>query len=176
MQAVDNQIFNFLHDIAGKFGLLDLLIIFFAKYAIYVLVLVFIIVFLKEKSISKKTTVFFWTILSAILSRGLITEIIRYFYHHNRPFISLGFEPLINHDLTASFPSGHIAFLFALVLPAFYLNKKLGYWFLAISFLVGISRVVTGVHWPLDILGGIIIGLASAWFIKLILPKSNIKN
>jgi membrane-associated phospholipid phosphatase len=30
---------------------------------------------------------------------------------------------------------------------------------------MGLARVVAGVHWPLDILGGAIIGILSTWII-----------
>jgi membrane-associated phospholipid phosphatase len=34
---------------------------------------------------------------------------------------------------------------------------------------MGIARIYVGVHWPLDILGGIVVGLASAWFVHWLL-------
>ena len=40
---------------------------------------------------------------------------------------------------------------------------------------MGIARIYVGVHWPLDILGGIIIGIASAIFIRRILKSSREK-
>jgi len=39
------------------------------------------------------------------------------------------------------------------------------------AFLVGISRVYIGVHFPLDILGGIVYGVALTLLFYLIFPK-----
>ncbi|PIY74247.1 MAG: hypothetical protein COY85_03785, partial [Candidatus Portnoybacteria bacterium CG_4_10_14_0_8_um_filter_40_50] len=47
-------------------------------------------------------------------------------------------------------------------------NKKLGLWFLGASIFMSLARVVAGVHYPLDILGGAIVGILVAfsvfWF------------
>lgn len=50
-----------------------------------------------------------------------------------------------------SFPSGHTAnmFCFATVLAVFYRSR--GAWFFAVAALVGVSRVLTGSHWPSDV-------------------------
>ncbi len=50
-----------------------------------------------------------------------------------------------------SFPSGHTAnmFCFATVLAAFY--GKRGAWFFLVAALVALSRVMTGSHWPSDV-------------------------
>lgn len=64
-----------------------------------------------------------------------------------------------------SFPSGHTATAFlvasAIVLdrPRALLAAGLYSW----ATLVGLSRLVVGVHWPLDFVGGGLIGIASAW-------------
>jgi undecaprenyl-diphosphatase len=61
-----------------------------------------------------------------------------------------------------SFPSGHTA-------AAFVVATLLGYFFPVIAlplfawaFLVGFSRIYLGVHYPSDILAGIVIGMLSA--------------
>ncbi len=169
--TIDQIIFQAINGLAHKHWLLDWLGIFLASYLNYFLVLAAIFLLLKEKNWRQRIYFFCLAALSVILARGVITEIIRFFYYQPRPFLALQIQPLVNHDITGSFPSGHATAYFALALAVFYINRKLGWWFLGAAFLVGLARIFVGLHWPLDILAGAIIGLLSAFVIKKIIPQ-----
>jgi len=149
---------------------LDWLGIFFAQYLAYVLLLIFFVLVLAEKNWQRRVYYFSFGALSLLLSRGLLTEFIRYIVYRPRPFLVLGIEPLINHNDVAAFPSGHAAVFFALAVVIYYLNRRWGMRFLIAAMIMGIARVYTGVHWPLDIVGGAIIGILSAIAMNAILP------
>lgn len=58
-----------------------------------------------------------------------------------------------------SFPSGHTNAAFAAMVPVFLLGKKRWSWLaLVFAFLMGISRIHLMVHYPSDVVGGIITG------------------
>ena len=78
---------------------------------------------------------------------------------------------ILNKIDQPAFPSGHAAFFFALSTVVYFYNKKAGIGFFVASFLISISRVFGGVHWPTDILAGVLVGIFSAWFILKILRK-----
>jgi membrane-associated phospholipid phosphatase len=71
-----------------------------------------------------------------------------------------------------AFPSGHAAMIFMLAGAfVFTISRSWLRWFLVvIASLVALSRVVVGVHWPLDILAGAAIGWIGVW-VGLILSK-----
>jgi undecaprenyl-diphosphatase len=168
---MDTSLFQFIDSFAGKWWPLDWLGIFSANYLGYFLVLAIIIFLIKIKDRKQRIYFFSLAILSVILARGIITEIIRFFYYQPRPFLVLEIQPLIAQAPTGSFPSGHAAAFFALALAVFYFNRKWGCWIFALSLFMGLARIFTGVHWPSDILAGVLIGLVSAFLVKKLLPK-----
>ena len=167
MQYMDLKTFNFLHSFAGRGTFIDFFVVFFAKYLSYFLVLaaLFFLFYVIKSSFRLRFYVLFFTILTLILSRGVLVSVIRFFYHKPRPFTALEFAPLVSSG-SFSFPSGHAAFFFALALVIFSFNKRWGWWFLGLSFLNGVARVVAGLHWPSDILGGIGVAIISFFIIK----------
>lgn len=67
-----------------------------------------------------------------------------------------------------SFPSGHStsAFCLACLLAFFFPKPKLQTLFLAAAWLVGLSRILQGQHFPYDVLAGALLGTASALLIR----------
>lgn len=163
---VSQQIFYYLNSLAGKSICFDTAVIFFGQYLVYWLVagLFAFLIFGKDKKRELKMIIL--STISVVLSRLIITEIIRYFYFVSRPFINNVVYQLLFHETSGSFPSGHAAFFFALAMAVYFFHKKWGIVFFTGAILIGISRIIAGIHWPIDILGGAIIGILSAWLVK----------
>ena len=170
VMSLDLYLFNLLHDLSGRSWPLDWVGVFFAEYAPYFLLIAALILGIKEKNQRRKIVYFSVLALSILLSRGVFTETIRYFYYQPRPYAALDFAPLVSHDSVGSFPSGHATFYFALAFGIFYFKRRAGIWFLSVAALMGIARIYAGVHWPLDIVSGAVIGAASVlvvvWLLK----------
>jgi len=62
-----------------------------------------------------------------------------------------------------SFPSGHTASAFSAAFALWMQNQKLGVPALVLAAFIGFTRLYLYVHFPTDILGGILLGLASGW-------------
>ena len=149
---------------------MDLIIIFSAEYLSYILLGVFLILFLKNRN----KYFLLVPLISALVSRFIFTEIIRFFYFRPRPFIGGNIQALIEPIQSASFPSGHAAFFFALSAGVYSFNKTAGIWFFVASSLIGLARVFAGVHYFSDILGGFVIALFSYWLDKKLSKKIGI--
>lgn len=133
--------------------------VFFALYFPYLLGILALILPLAEKKWRSCWLFYFEMAFAVILGRGIITEIIRYFYAYPRPFDYFHFTPLISESGN-SFPSGHAVFFFALAVIILFWRPKWGWFYLASAAVLSFARIYVGVHWPLDILGGAAIGLA----------------
>jgi undecaprenyl-diphosphatase len=83
----------------------------------------------------------------------------------HRPFVSYsGIELMAKPQRSGSFPSTHAAGAFAgaFALARVFPELRVALWIMAA--LVGFARVYVGVHYPLDVIGGAVIGLAAAGF------------
>ena len=167
MTQFDTSLFYSIHSLAGHGIVGDFLIVFFGEYFIYVMFAVFAYVayraYKKEKNI-RAFLPYFGALIAAGSARFLVTPIIRFFYHHPRPFIAFSTSHLLT-DTSYSFPSGHTITMFALATAAYFFNKRLAYILGIAGLLIGIARIAGGVHYPSDILGGSVLGVATSWIL-----------
>lgn len=168
---MDISLFHFLYSFAHRSPLFDAVIVFFSSYLPFLLGFAFLLTpFFCFSGWKKRVFVLLGLALSAILSRGLLVPLIRFFYHRLRPFDALDIQALFTSS-SFSFPSGHAALFFALSFFVFLFSKKIGLLFLSFSLIVSLFRVSAGVHFPSDILGGMIVGALSAFVVFHILPS-----
>ena len=105
-------------------------------------------------------------ILSVALTFLLVDGVIKPIVHRERPFEVLPDVRVIDtRPLTGSFPSGHAASAVAGALSVGRLLPvaNIVWWPLAIA--IAVSRIYVGAHWPSDVLAGLVIGWAVAWFV-----------
>ena len=98
--------------------------------------------------------------LLALLSSGLVVQIIKFIFKRKRPYLNLKQVNLIKKPFCFnSFPSGHTTAAFSLAIiigsnfPSFSLVSN------ALALVVGVSRAYIGVHYPSDIFIGATIGI-----------------
>ncbi|HEY9681321.1 MAG TPA: phosphatase PAP2 family protein [Oculatellaceae cyanobacterium] len=96
------------------------------------------------------------------------TSVLKHFFHRERPTTIELYQlwmPL--HNIFAdkySFPSGHTSQSFAAAGAIFmrYSDWR-GRLALAFALLIGFCRIYEGMHWPSDVVVGIVIGLLASW-------------
>jgi undecaprenyl-diphosphatase len=114
--------------------------------------------------------------LTSLLAHGIATTL-----NAPRPFV-LGLAPAyIEHAGRGSLPSTHAAVMF-MVAVAFMLRptlRRLGLPLLAVAAATGWARVYVGVHFPLDIVAGLLLGAVVAgaiaigsWFVHFFVLRT----
>lgn len=174
MASLNETLFQYIHAFAGESLGFDAFVIFSAKFLVlWMIAALFLTVvwFFYLEEFKYKLPVeaprrwmrfacyAFFSLLAGVLAWAA-AEVIKYLYPADRPFLALsGITPLFEHGARDAFPSGHAAFSFALAASLFFYNKKLGATLLFVALIISLARVSAGIHWPLDILAGALLGI-----------------
>lgn len=143
---------------------LDKLMIFITNGALFIFAIILFCLWIFGNSTVKKSALYAG--ISGVLAI-LINMGIAQIYFEERPFVTHSdINVLVEHDADASFPSDHTAGAMGIAFGLFLRHKKLGLPVVIFGILTGFSRIYVGNHYPGDVLGGIIIGLISAFAIK----------
>lgn len=149
---------------------MDSLIIFGAKELYAVIIVAAIVYFFRQPKELR------WKIaLSAVIALPLtylLAKLGSILYYNPRPFVVGDFTPLIPHSADNGFPSDHMLISSAIASVVFFFNRKLGSALLFIAFLVGVSRMLAGIHHLVDIIGSLAFAFLATWCVmRCILPK-----
>lgn len=130
---------------------------YFLSYPVGYIFPIVIAIYLAKKD--KRPMHAFSLLFLSMFVTWLLTAGLKLLFHIQRPFI--GFTYFDTGDY--SFPSLHAAVFMALAVAVVHVKPKWTYGILALAFLVGVSRIVLGVHTPIDIVGGFIVGGAVSY-------------
>jgi undecaprenyl-diphosphatase len=105
----------------------------------------------------------FLLVAATALTTSLVNTLLKYAVQRERPpTIILDPEPLMEVPTTSSFPSGHTSTSFACAFVLSRLAPRLTVPVFVLATLIGVSRIYVGVHYPLDVLAGAVLGILVA--------------
>jgi undecaprenyl-diphosphatase len=108
----------------------------------------------------------FRMILAIVFTWGISEFALKPLFDSDRPFV---LDPAITvidaKPTTPAFPSGHAAMAVAGAVAGSRMLPWSAWAWWPLAVIIAVSRVYLGVHWPSDVLGGAILGLATAWFV-----------
>jgi membrane-associated phospholipid phosphatase len=101
--------------------------------------------------------------ISAVVAL-LVNAVLGHLWYHARPFADHPKQTvlLVHHGTDNSFPSDHASVAFAVAFAVLVFHRRLGVLLLAVAVGVGLDRIFVGVHYPIDVLASVFVGLGAA--------------
>lgn len=169
LNARDIEAFYHIYQFGHNVEFIVKIAIFSAKKLIYWIPLHLILMWLLGTREKRKCA---FNILFTVILGLIFSYFIGVFFDRPRPFIEGLVEPLILHRGSPSFPSNH-ALIFSIYIAhlRFFHYKFIFFIGLIFMILTCWARIFVGIHYPLDILGGIFLGK----FLSVIMIRYGLK-
>jgi undecaprenyl-diphosphatase len=105
-------------------------------------------------------------VLAVVVCYALVDGVLKPAFARSRPFESVEDVRVVGQrPVTYSFPSGHAATAFASTFVLTLMLPRWRWWLWALAALVATSRVYIGVHYPLDVVAGALVGTGVGAFV-----------
>jgi undecaprenyl-diphosphatase len=163
----DEKLFLWINGFVGTVPALDRLAIWLVSdYLIPVslaLALIMLWFIETDRVLREKQQIGVFVALTAMALSSLVVFIVNDMYFRPRPFETLDVNMLFYRPTDPSFPSNAAAAVFGIAFSVWGVNRKMGSWMIGAAFIYSFSRIYAGVHYPLDIVASILVGMIVSW-------------
>ncbi|MED1787372.1 undecaprenyl-diphosphatase [Brevibacillus laterosporus] len=163
------DVFRSINDLGKQYAALNPGVVFIAEYMVYFLGLGLVVYWFTRNHRNRMMVI--QAVITFILAE-ILGKLAGLFYSHYQPFAVLqDVNQLVEHAIDNSFPSDHSILFFSICASFWLMRKKEGWLWLVLAVFVGLSRVWVGVHYPVDVITGALLGFISALFVYWAVPK-----
>jgi undecaprenyl-diphosphatase len=176
--SFDTALFHWINGFAGHSRVLDAIMIAVANYSPIVFAVVLLGCWAQWRPDWQRAAALAG--VAALVALG-VGQLVGMLLPRARPYLATTATVLVTHAPDTSFPSDHALLAFAVTTvlamagpslrsragPSLRsrAGRTLGAWLFAFSLVLLVARVYIGVHYPTDLIGGALLGAASAWAI-----------
>jgi undecaprenyl-diphosphatase len=155
LQHLNYQLFNLINASGGLQGFALVSSIIVAKYLVYLIPVWLVVLWIFAAPKYRGALLF--AVIATVISL-IVSYLIGLLWFQPRPFMVPIGHTYLTHGADSAFPSNHVTFIWAigfslLLQPGL---RAPGSIMLLIALAVGWARVFLGVHFPLDVVGGIV--------------------
>lgn len=166
---MNERLFLAINHLSHHSPFLDALMVFCAQYIPFILIAFLAYLWILGKRAGRRAG------FRAALGGGgalVLARIVGAFHYQALPSV-LG-QPLIMHAANNSFPSDHVSFSFGIAMSLLFSGSVI-LWPQAVllAVVIAFARVFVGVHFPLDVLAGALVGTAAAFVVHLLKRPSD---
>jgi membrane-associated phospholipid phosphatase len=144
---------------------------YFATYVNIALLLSILAVSLIKRS--KPLRIVFYKMVAVMIVAALMSTTLKSLISRERPFVTYPDIVKLSEAGNSSFPSGHtlegfaVAVAFSILVPKRKLFIPVYVWACVVAY----TRMALGVHYPSDVLGGMVIGCFIGWIVPWVINK-----
>ncbi|MED3930625.1 undecaprenyl-diphosphatase [Priestia megaterium] len=167
------EVFQWINSFAGKSSAMDSVMIIITNSVPYFIMACLLLLWFSgktERTIYHRYTALY--MLFTIVLSLCINEVIHLVYYHPRPFVTHHVHKLIPHPANSSFVSDHSILVFSAAWIMWLRKNKWRSIIFIWAVISGLSRIYVGVHYPADVLGGMMIAGAIGCFIIYVSAKT----
>lgn len=172
----DAGLYRWVNDLAGRTPQpVDDAIRFFSDYGLGIFAVLMLIVWWRARQNGSATMAAALSVPLTVVVAFLVNDGVKALFDEQRPCQTL-------HTVTVetcpalgdwSFPSNHSAIAAAAAVALLFADRRIGLRYaLPVALLMAASRVWIGVHYPHDVIIGLLVGAAVAWPVSLLTPRA----
>jgi len=167
--SIDWTLFQWFNSLAGRSPSLDTVIRLLMNDYLLTTALVLFLFGLwfsgETRAIRERNQFALPSAILAMFAGNLFIKMLNLIFYRPRPFASHTVHLLFYRPSDSSFPSNATAVGFSIATAVWYFNRKAGLAMYMLAFLLGISRICGGVHYPSDVVAGMLVGIGAAYLV-----------
>jgi len=166
---IDLWLFRLINNLAGRNALLDgLARLLVNEYFLTTLMSLILLAFWfegRDQAQRERNQKAVLRAIIALLIANIVLKLCNLVYFRLRPFATHEVNLLFYEPTDSSFPSNPATVGFSIATAVWLYNRRLGAVLLVLATLFGLSRIYCGVHYPLDVIAGALLGGLSAYLV-----------